>query len=110
MCCLTWLGRTSAEGKRREAAFHRSVQGLTGEAKRIAVPITPVNPNGDELYHILRKRLFEKVAPDSDIEQIAGAYREALRQAVQMNLTSSSPETLFTRIKTPIHSTQISAN
>lgn len=82
-----------------EAAFHRSVQGLTGEAKRIAVPITPVNPNGDELYHILRKRLFEKVAPDSDIEQIAGAYREALRQAVQMNLTSSSPETLFTRIK-----------
>ncbi len=45
-----------------QAAFDRSVQGISSEAKRIAVPITPVNPNGDELYHILRKRLFEQVA------------------------------------------------
>jgi hypothetical protein len=81
-----------------EAAFNRAVQGLTGEARRIAVPITPVNPNGDELYHILRKRLFEQVALDSDIQLIAGAYREALREAVQMNLTTSSPENLFARV------------
>lgn len=81
-----------------ESAFNRAVQGLTGEARRIAVPITPVNPNGDELYHILRKRLFEQVALDSDIQLIAGAYREALREAVQMNLTTSSPENLFARV------------
>ena len=35
-----------------EAAFNRAIQGIASESKRIAVPITPVNPNGDELYHI----------------------------------------------------------
>src|SRR6185437_224739 len=43
-----------------QAAFDRSIQGIRSESRRIAVPITPVNPNGDELYHILRKRLFEQ--------------------------------------------------
>lgn len=79
-------------------AFNRAVQGITSESRRIAVPITPVNPNGDELYHILRKRLFSEVAAEADIKQVAGAYREALREAVQMGLTTTSPETLFTRV------------
>jgi hypothetical protein len=81
-----------------EGAFNTAVQGLTGEARRIAKPITPVNPNGDELYHILRKRLFEKVASDDEIGVVAGAYRDALREAVQMNLTTTSPDTLFARV------------
>lgn len=80
-----------------EAAFNRSVSGITSEAKRIAVPITPVNPNGDELYHILRKRLFSQVAPESEIKRVAEAYREALRDAVKMNLTSTTPESLYAR-------------
>jgi hypothetical protein len=81
-----------------EAAFNRAVRGLTGEARRIAVPITPVNPNGDELYHILRKRLFEQITTDFEIRRVASTYRDALRQAMQMNLTTTAPETLFTRI------------
>jgi len=81
-----------------EAAFNRAVQGITSESKRIAVPITPVNPNGDELYHILRKRLFEKLAPEAEIDKVGAAYREALREANRMNLTTTSPEALFTRI------------
>lgn len=80
-----------------EAAFNRAVGAITNEAKRIAVPITPVNPNGDELYHILRKRLFSEVAPESEIRRIAEAYREALREAGKMNLTTTSPESLYTR-------------
>lgn len=81
-----------------EAAFNRAVQGITSESRRIAVPITPVNPNGDELYHILRKRLFEQVAPEPEIHTVAAAYRDALREATRMNLTSTSPESLYTRI------------
>lgn len=81
-----------------QAAFDRAVLGITGEARRIAIPITPVNPNGDELYHILRKRLFEKTAPEAEVEKVAAAYREALREAARMNLTSSSPESLYTRV------------
>ncbi|HQZ27525.1 MAG TPA: DUF499 domain-containing protein, partial [Verrucomicrobiales bacterium] len=81
-----------------ESAFNRAVGGITSEAKRIAVPITPVNPNGDELYHILRKRLFSQVAPDSEVTRIAGAYRDALGEAVKMNLTSTAPQSLYTRL------------
>jgi hypothetical protein len=81
-----------------ESAFTRAVQSITSEAKRIAVPITPVNPNGDELYHILRKRLFERVASEADIQAVASRYRDALREATRMNLTSTTPESLFTRI------------
>jgi len=81
-----------------QAAFDRAVQGITAESKRIAVPITPVNPNGDELYHILRKRLFETVATDADIEQTAGAYRDSLREAEKMGLTSTSPDSFYTRV------------
>ncbi len=80
-----------------EAAFNRSVSGISNEAKRIAVPITPVNPNGDELYHILRKRLFSKVADEAEIKRVSEAYRDALREAVKMNLTSTTPEALYTR-------------
>lgn len=83
---------------RLEDAFNRAVQGITSESRRIAVPITPVNPNGDELYHILRKRLFSQVAPEAEVKKVAEAYREALREAVQMGLTTTSPETLFTRV------------
>ncbi len=81
-----------------QAAFDRAVQGMAGEARRIALPITPVNPNGDELYHILRKRLFESVAPDAEVQRVAGAYRDALREAGRMNLTTTTPESLFTRV------------
>lgn len=81
-----------------EAAFNRAVSGITSEAKRIAVPITPVNPNGDELYHILRKRLFSELAPEGEVKKIAEAYRDALREAAKMNLTSTAPESLYTRI------------
>jgi hypothetical protein len=81
-----------------ESAFNRAVQGITSESKRIAVPITPVNPNGDELYHILRKRLFERVAPEAEVNAVAAAYREALREANKMNLTTTSPETLYARV------------
>lgn len=80
------------------AAFNRAIQGITSESKRIAVPITPVNPNGDELYHILRKRLFKEAAPPAAVEKVASAYRDALREAVKMNLTTTSPEALFARV------------
>lgn len=79
-------------------AFNNAVGGISSEAKRIAVPITPVNPNGDELYHILRKRLFSQVATESEIKRVAEAYRDALREAVKMGLTSTAAESLYTRL------------
>jgi len=81
-----------------QSAFDRSVQGITSEASRIAVPITPVNPNGDELYHILRKRLFAEIAPEPEIKRVAGEYRDALRDANKMGLTTTTPDSMFNRV------------
>ena len=88
----------TAGQERLQAAVDRAVKSVTGEAKRIAVPITPVNPNGDELYHILRKRLFENDAEEDEIKSIASGYRDSLRDANNMNLTSSQPESLYSEI------------
>jgi hypothetical protein len=82
-----------------ENAFNKATQGITGEAQRIAVPITPVNPNGDELYHILQKRLFETIADEATIDQVADAYRTALNEANKMDLTTTSPENLYARVQ-----------
>ena len=46
----------------------------------------------------MRKRIFESVAPEPEIQKVAGAYREALREASKMGLTTSSPEALFSRV------------
>jgi hypothetical protein len=84
--------------ERLKASFERAVQGISSEAARYAVPITPVNPNGDELYHILRKRLFETIAAENEIKSVAGSYRDALREANKMNLTTTTPESMFSRV------------
>ncbi|MCC5838834.1 MAG: DUF499 domain-containing protein [Opitutales bacterium] len=88
----------TAGQQRLQTAVDRAVQGIAGEAKRIAIPITPVDPNGDELYHILRKRLFKEIPESGAIEPVARAYSEALREAQRMGLTSSSPEALHARV------------
>ena len=80
------------------SAFNRAIQEISSEARRIAVPITPVNPNGDELFHILRKRLFKNEVGEAEIDKVAAAYRDALRVANQMNLTSTTPESLYSRV------------
>lgn len=83
---------------RLQGAFDRAAQGITNEARRLAVPITPVNPNGDELYHILRSRLFERIAPDSHIQQVAKDYEKALGEAKSFDLTTTMPATLRQKV------------
>jgi predicted AAA+ superfamily ATPase len=98
---LSDLGGTNYSGGQDNInqAVDKAIQQLTGESRRIAMPITPVNPNGDELYHILRKRLFAEVASQNAVDGVASAYREALREASNMGLTTTTPESLYTRIQ-----------
>ncbi|MSR33175.1 MAG: ATP-binding protein [Gemmataceae bacterium] len=83
---------------RLQSAFDRAAQGVSNEARRLAVPITPVNPNGDELYHILRSRLFERIAPEPKIQEVAVAYEKALEEAKSFELTSTQPSSLRQRV------------
>ena len=48
--------------------------------------------NTDELYHILRKRLFEDIAADKEIKEVSQGYAKAVKDAKQMDITTASPE------------------
>lgn len=78
--------RASAYGA-GSAAVNAALQNLEGEANRIVTRIDPVRLASDELYHILRTRLFERVATSADIEEVAAAYGRAVADAQAMGIT-----------------------
>jgi len=75
------------------------------ETHRSAMSLEPVRMNSDELYHILRKRIFEKIPTENEITEVAQAYAKAVRDAKQMDITNESPEQFATRIQAayPFH-------
>ncbi|HUY35176.1 MAG TPA: DUF499 domain-containing protein [Pirellulales bacterium] len=82
-----------------------SLSDLEKETRRAAMSLEPVRLNSDELYQILRKRLFEKTAGETDINEVAQGYAKAIRAAKQMSITTESPEEFATRINAsyPFH-------
>jgi hypothetical protein len=81
-----------------EDLINKSLSNLRNETKRIALPITPVNPQGDELFRILRCRLFESLPEEAERKAVAESYRSGHAEAVKMGLTSSSSDSLFQNI------------
>lgn len=89
------------------AAYERGGQQISSiladfenETHRTAMSLEPVRMNSDELYHILRKRLFETL-PEKDtteIAEVAQAYAKAIRDARQMGITNESPERFAERV------------
>ena len=51
------------------------------EAKRQARQITPVSMEGDEIYQILRKRLFTDIPEMEDIDETAEAFAAQIKRA-----------------------------
>lgn len=72
---------------------------LEGEVNRSAINIEPVAVNSDDVYKILRKRLFEEIASEEEITEIANGYKQEVEKARQMGYTNISPEQIFIGIK-----------
>lgn len=90
---------------RGSAIVSDALSTLQQESNRGAMSLEPVRLNSDELYHILRKRLFEQLPGESDINDVAQAYAKAIRNAKQMSITTESPEEFASRITSsyPFH-------
>ncbi|WP_129673421.1 DUF499 domain-containing protein [Candidatus Chloroploca sp. Khr17] len=75
------------------------------ETNRSAMSLEPVRINSDELYHILRTRLFATLPSEDEIAEVAQAYARAFRDARQMGITNESPEQFANRIQVayPFH-------
>lgn len=79
--------------------IQKSFKNLENEIGRSSINIEPVGTTSDDLYHILRKRLFETTAREEEKHEIAMGYKEAVKEAKQMNYTNLSPEQLYTGVK-----------
>lgn len=72
------------------AIMGQSLVNLKDETGRIAKTFTPVSQTGDEIYNILRTRLFETLPSEIDIQQIADAYGKEIEIARQMDLVTDT--------------------
>lgn len=90
--------RATYEGGSQQIS--KALDTLRQEVKRSALNLEPVAMNTDEIYHILRTRLFEQVpALDSpDVQAVAQAYAQAVRDARHMELTTAKPEETYRQI------------
>lgn len=79
--------------------IQKSFKNLDNEIGRSSINIEPVGTTSDDLYHILRKRLFETIGTEEEIHEIGLAYQDAVKEAKQMNYTNLSPEQAYTGIK-----------
>ena len=78
-----------------------SFKELESEANRAALNLEPVALNTDEVYDILRKRLFIEYPPvtSPDVNEIAIAYKDALIGAGKSGLTEYTGDLVFLGIK-----------
>lgn len=75
------------------------------ELGRAEVSITPVNLESNEIYEILRKRLFTSLPPQTEIDEIANAYGKALSDAARTHSIDRTAESIASEISAtyPFH-------
>lgn len=83
------------------ALLQSSFKELENEANRVALGIEPVALNSDEIYDILRKRLFEKVpfSTEDAVKEIAVGFKEAVSRAGKSGLTNYAPDKVFIGVR-----------
>ena len=89
------LRATYADGSNE---LNQALENLANETNRSSLRLEPVNPQGDELYHILRTRLFSSLPAEEVIKEIAQEYAEAVRKAKQMDITNATPESFAAQL------------
>jgi len=78
---------------------------LSNEINRSSTNIEPVSANTDDLYNILRTRLFTKIASESEIDDIALSYQASVKEAKDMRLTDENPSEISRGVRSsyPFH-------
>jgi hypothetical protein len=80
------------------ASVNAALADLEKETNRGAARLDPVKLASNELYEILRKRLFAETPPAEDVEAVAEAYARELERAKAMDITTASPPQLKAEI------------
>ena len=85
--------------------IQRALNDASQELGRAEVSITPVNLESNEIYEILRKRLFWKLPDKNEISEIAAAYGSKLAEAAKAKTVERSAEALAEEVEStyPFH-------
>ncbi len=78
--------------------INQALRNAADELGRQETTITPVDLATEEIYEILRKRLFTRLPGEAEISDIATAYGRALEEAAQANTASRSAEAISDEI------------
>ena len=85
--------------------IQRALDDATQELGRAEVSVTPVNLESNEIYEILRKRLFLSLPDNSEIAEISSVYASRLSEAAKAKTVERSAEALAGEIEStyPFH-------
>ncbi len=85
--------------------LQRSFKELENEIGRSAINIEPVGANTDDLYNILRTRLFEEIGNQETINKIVEGYRKSINETRQMGYTNFTADEIARGIQAsyPFH-------
>ncbi len=80
------------------ALLNTALDNLKNETSRSALRIEPVSSQGEELYHILRTRLFQTLPEQSMRTKVANDYAAAVKVAREMDVTNHSPDSFAAQL------------
>jgi len=78
--------------------IHKALEDARQEVGRQETNITPVDLAGNEIYDILRKRLFKKLPDRQVIEDIAAQFGRALEEATKAKIVNRGAESIADEI------------
>jgi hypothetical protein len=85
--------------------IQKALDDASQELGRAEVSITPVNLESNEIYEILRKRLFTQLPSKDEIAEISAAYANRLAEAAKAKSVERSAEAIANEIEStyPFH-------
>ena len=90
--CSIVLSNLSGSYEGASKQLRQAIRNFEQEANRQARAVTPVELASQEIYEILRKRLFRKLPNQSVVDSVATAYAGALLEAVKSKSVAKSAE------------------
>ncbi len=96
-CCIV-LSNLSGSYEGATQQLRQAIRNFQQEANRQARAITPVELASQEIYDILRKRLFKKLPPPPVIDSVASAYAGVISEAVKSKSVAKSAELISEEI------------
>ena len=76
----------------------RAIDNFQNETNRQARKLTPVELGSNEIYSILKKRLFTKLPPDDVVSAVAAEYARVLGEATKAKAIAKSAEQIADEI------------